>query len=87
MPSGAVAKRGAAVANSWSTPSAGTITRPVRDLVRYFRANPQVFVLLVICVVFGLGTAIIVLYGIVSSGSTTTTGEPDGLLLLHLLAV
>src|SRR5581483_3559991 len=60
------------------TSSAGTIEQLVHDLVRYLRANPQVLVLLVICVVLGLGTAIVVLYGIVSSGSTTTTGQPDG---------
>jgi hypothetical protein len=58
----------------------------VHDVVRFFRANPQVFLLLVICVVLGLGTALIVIFGIVSSGSTTTTGDPTGLItpLLHL---
>jgi hypothetical protein len=58
----------------------------VHELVRFFRANPQVLVLLLICLILGLGTAIVVLFGIVSSGSTTTTGQPEGLLLIHLVA-
>ncbi len=54
----------------------------MHDVVRYFRANPQVFVLLVVCVVLGLGTALVVIFGIISAGSTTTTGEPSGALAL-----
>jgi hypothetical protein len=43
-------------------------------------------VLLVICVVLGLGTFIAVIYGLISSGSTTTTGEPSDVILgLHAL--
>ena len=52
----------------------------MHGVVRYFRANPQVFVLLVICLVLGIGTALVVLFGIISSGSTTTTGEPSGVI-------
>jgi hypothetical protein len=47
-------------------------------LVRYFRANPQVFLLLVICVVLGLGTFIAVLIAIAGSGGGTPSGEPSG---------
>lgn len=53
----------------------------VKDLVAYFRANPQVLVLLVICVVLGLGTFIAVLIALATSGSTTPTGEPSGAIL------
>jgi hypothetical protein len=58
----------------------------VRAFTQFLRANPQAFVLLVICVVLGLGTFIAVIYGLISSGSTTTTGEPSDVILgLHAL--
>ncbi len=47
-------------------------------MVDYFKANPQAFVLLVICVVLGLGTFIAVIIGLVGAGSGQTTGEPSG---------
>ena len=50
----------------------------MRDVVKFFRANPQVFVLLVICVVLGLGTFLAVLFGLVSASPGTNTGEPSG---------
>jgi hypothetical protein len=50
----------------------------MRDLRRYLLANPQVLVLLVICVVLGIGTFIAVLIGIVGSGSTSVSGDPTG---------
>jgi hypothetical protein len=50
----------------------------------FFRANPQALALLVICVVLGLGTFFAVLYGILTSGSGTTTGEPSGALVIRL---
>lgn len=53
----------------------------MRGIVKFFRANPQVFVLLVICVVLGLGTFLAVIFGLVSAGSNTTSGEPSGVLL------
>ena len=54
----------------------------VKGLVAYFRANPQVFVLLVICVVLGLGTFIAVLIALATTGtSATPTGEPSGAIL------
>jgi hypothetical protein len=49
----------------------------MRDVVKFFRENPQVFVLLVICLVLGLGTFLAVVFGLIASGSTTTTGEPS----------
>lgn len=45
---------------------------------RFFRANPQAFVLLVICIVLGVGTFVAVIFGLLDSGSTTTDGEPSG---------
>jgi hypothetical protein len=37
-------------------------------------------VLLIICLVLGIGTALIVMFGIISSGSTRTTGLPSGVI-------
>jgi hypothetical protein len=50
----------------------------VREIVNYLRANPQVLVLLVICIVLGLGTFLAVVFGLVSSGPGTSSGEPSG---------
>jgi len=47
---------------------------------KYFRANPRVFLLVVICVVLGLGTFIAVLIAIAQSGLTTPSGEPSGVI-------
>jgi hypothetical protein len=54
----------------------------MRELTKFFRSNPQVFVLLLICVVLGLGTFLAVVFGVLSSGSTTTTGVPTGSITL-----
>jgi hypothetical protein len=51
------------------------------DVIKYLRANPQVFVLVVICLVLGLGTFIVVLIALITSGSKTT-GEPSGVITL-----
>jgi hypothetical protein len=51
------------------------------------RENPQVLVLLLICLVLGLGTFLAVIFGLLSSGPGTTNGEPSGSLLLHTFAV
>jgi len=48
----------------------------------FLRANPQVAALVVISLVLGLGTFLIVVFGLVSSGSSTPTGEPDGVVAL-----
>jgi hypothetical protein len=54
--------------------------------VQYFKANPQVFVLLVICLVLGIGTFIAVLVAVASSGGTPTTGQPDDVIApMHAL--
>lgn len=50
----------------------------VKSLNAFFRANPQVLILLIICLVLGLGTFLAVALGIVSSGSTTTDGYSSG---------
>ena len=56
----------------------------MRDIVSFLRDNPQVFVLLVICLVLGLGTFLAVIFGLLSSGSGMTTGEPSGAIpVLH----
>jgi hypothetical protein len=56
----------------------------MRELMRFFRSNPQAFALLLICVVLGVGTFLAVVFGLISSGSTTTTGEPTGAItILH----
>jgi hypothetical protein len=57
----------------------------MRDIMKFFRANPQVFVLLVVCVVLGLGTFLAVVFGLISAGTNTTNGEPSG--ALHLLRI
>jgi hypothetical protein len=54
-------------------------------LAEFFRANPQALVLLVICVVLGLGTFIAVLIAVAGSGNGTPTGEPSGVIALGSL--
>jgi hypothetical protein len=58
----------------------------LRDVLHYLRVNPQVAVLLFICVVLGLGTFIVVLISLGTSGGQAT-GDPDGssLGLLHAM--
>jgi hypothetical protein len=41
-----------------------------------------VLVLLVISLVLGLGAFLVVIFGLMSSGSVTTTGEPSGAVAL-----
>ena len=58
----------------------------VREIAEFLRQNPQVLILLIICVVLGIGTFIVVLLGVASSGSTTTSGIPsDAIFGLHAL--
>ena len=60
----------------------GDAAQPARHPVAsFFRANPQVFVLLIVCLVLGLGTFLAVLFGLVTAGSDQTTGEPSGAIL------
>jgi hypothetical protein len=53
----------------------------MQDLIRYLRANPQALVLLIICVVLGLGTFVAVLVAIAGSHNGTPSGEPSGVIL------
>jgi hypothetical protein len=55
----------------------------MQDLRQFFRENPQALVLLIICLVLGLGMFLIVVFALASSGSSQTTGEPSG--ALHVL--
>jgi hypothetical protein len=50
----------------------------MRDLRRFFRANPQVLLLLLICLILGLGTFLAVILGLVEAGPGKVTGEPSG---------
>lgn len=52
----------------------------MRDVVNFFRENPQAFVLLLICVILGLGTFLAVVFGLITAGSTKTNGEPSGVI-------
>jgi hypothetical protein len=54
----------------------------MRAMTKYFRANPQVFILFLVCVVLGLGTFIAVVIALVQSGTTTPSGEPSGLIAI-----
>lgn len=53
----------------------------------FFKANPQVLVLLIICLVLGLGTFLAVVFGLLGSGPGTYSGEPSGALPHTLLPV
>jgi hypothetical protein len=58
----------------------------MRDVANFLRKNPQVLVLLVICLVLGLGTFLIVLFGVITSSPGTDTGEPSGSITLLVAA-
>jgi hypothetical protein len=51
----------------------------------YLRANPQMLVLLVICLVLGIGTFLVVVISIAASGGHPT-GEPEGALTVFRAA-
>lgn len=55
--------------------------RGQHPVITFLRANPQVLVLLVICLVLGLGTFLAVLFGLIAAGNGQTTGEPSGTVL------
>jgi hypothetical protein len=60
----------------------------MRDVRRFLRANPQVLVLLLVCLVLGIGTFLAVIFGLLSARTTTTSGEPSGSMTpLHLAIV
>ena len=53
----------------------------MQEVIKFLRANPQAFVLLVICIVLGIGTFLAVIFGLVTAPSDQTTGEPSGAIL------
>ena len=53
----------------------------VREVTSFLRENPQVLILLIICLVLGLGTFIVVLLGVAGSGSTTTNGYSQDVIM------
>lgn len=57
----------------------------MRQLRQFFRENPQVLVLLIICLVLGIGTFLAVIFGLVGAGTTRVTGEPSGVIALTLV--
>lgn len=50
------------------------------DIRRFCRANPQVLVLLLICLILGIGTFLAVIFGLASAGGGHVTGEPEGVI-------
>ena len=54
----------------------------MQDVWKFLRSNPQVLVLLIICLILGLGAFLAVMFGLLSAKSSTTTGEPSGLITL-----
>lgn len=59
----------------------------MHDLVKFFKANPQALVLLIITVVLGIGTFVAVLVSLAQNSNGTVNGEPSGLIMLasHLI--
>ena len=53
----------------------------MQAVIKFLRANPQALVLLVICVVLGIGTFIAVIIALLTAPSDQTTGEPSGVIL------
>lgn len=50
----------------------------MQSVRRFFRANPQALVLLIVCLVLGIGTFVVVVIAVGESGSGTPSGEPSG---------
>jgi hypothetical protein len=65
----------------------GERERPGNPVIAYLRANPQATVLLVICIVLGLGTFLAVVVALLTAGSDQTTGEPSGVIFAAHAAV
>ena len=59
----------------------------MQDLKTYLRKNPQVLVLLVICVVLGIGTFLAVIISLITASPGVQTGEPSGSIWSALAAV
>ncbi len=58
----------------------------VGDLRRFLRANPQALVLLLVCLILGIGTFLAVVFGLVGSGGGNVSGEPSGVVAAQRLA-
>ena len=56
----------------------------MRDVVKFFRSNPQALALLLVCLILGVGTFLVVILGLVSANSVRTNGEPSGAILTIL---
>lgn len=54
----------------------------VHPMRQFMRENPQVLILLLICVILGIGTFVAVLVGLVGAGGGTVSGEPAGVVTL-----
>ncbi|MHB8659031.1 MAG: hypothetical protein ACYC91_13935 [Solirubrobacteraceae bacterium] len=50
----------------------------VQNVWRFFRSNPQALVLLIVCLVLGIGTFLAVLFSIAGSAGNQASGEPSG---------
>lgn len=53
------------------------------ELRRFLRANPQALVLLLVCLILGIGTFLAVVFGLVSAGGGNVSGEPSGVVAIH----
>jgi len=53
----------------------------MQEVIKFLRANPQVLVLLVICLVLGIGTFLVVVFGLATAPTDQTTGEPSGAIM------
>lgn len=59
----------------------------MQGVLKFLRENPQVLVLLIVCLVLGIGTFLAVVFGLIAAGSTKSSGEPSGVIAtLHILA-
>jgi hypothetical protein len=52
----------------------------MRAVIQFFRANPQALILLIICVLLGLGTFIAVLISLAQHSNGSLNGEPSGVI-------
>lgn len=54
----------------------------MRPLVSFFRANPQALVLLLICLILGIGTFVAVLFALAGDGNGSPNGAVDGVIAI-----
>ena len=53
----------------------------MEDVIKFLRANPQVFLLVVISLVLGIGTFLAVIISLITAPTDQTTGDPSGAIL------